>query len=228
MVKREPTLWWKASHWVQGVNYPVGPYWVHGGFWNNSPNFYPVGKGWVFFKSTHQSTHWVTLWEFHSKSAHHVPEPLTVGSFKKYHQFDHNIPNHIPNGFFESLWENWTKLRTLFDYTEINPVGTFWSDWWVLFERTHTEWLRHMMGTFWMKFSKSYPVGTLVGTVEKYPPLTCWVKVRWIVSEPSVYSAWTDWVIDPLPPVPVDQSPLESTSDLLRMFFPFFQSWIWD
>ena len=51
------------KHWGQGVNYPVGPCWVHGGFWNNSPSFYPVGKGWVFFKSTHQSTHWVTLWK---------------------------------------------------------------------------------------------------------------------------------------------------------------------
>ena len=30
------------SHWGQGVNYPVG-------------------KGCVFFKNTHQSTHWVTL-----------------------------------------------------------------------------------------------------------------------------------------------------------------------
>ena len=78
---------------------------------------------------------------------------------KSTHQFDHNVPNHIPNGFFESLWENWTKLKILFDYIEINPVGTFWSDWWVLFERTHTEWLRHMMGTFWMKFSKN-PLGS--------------------------------------------------------------------
>ena len=51
-----------------------------------------------------------------------------------------------------------------------------------------------------MKFSKN-PVGTLVGTFEKYPPLTHWVKVGRIVSEPSMYSAWTHWVIDPLPPV---------------------------
>ena len=28
-------------------------------------------------------------------------------------------------------------------------------------------------------------MGTLVGTFEKYPPLTHWVKVRQIVSEPS-------------------------------------------
>ena len=52
-----------SRHWGQGVNYPVGPCWVHGRFWNNSPNFYPVGKGWVSFESTHQSTHWVTLWK---------------------------------------------------------------------------------------------------------------------------------------------------------------------
>ena len=44
-------------------------------------------------------------------------------------------------------------------------------------------------------------MGTLVGTFERYPPLTCWVKVGRIVSEPSMYSAWTHWVIDPLPPV---------------------------
>ena len=25
---------------------------------------------------------------------------------KSTHQFDHNVPSHIPNGFFESLWEN--------------------------------------------------------------------------------------------------------------------------
>ena len=44
-------------------------------------------------------------------------------------------------------------------------------------------------------------MGTLVGTFERYPPLTHWVKVGQIVSEPSMYSAWTHWVIDPLPPV---------------------------
>ena len=62
---------------------------------------------------------------------------------KSTHQFDHNVPSHIPNGFFESLWENWTKLRILFDYIEINPLGTFWSDWWVLFERNsqRTHWV---------------------------------------------------------------------------------------
>ena len=44
-------------------------------------------------------------------------------------------------------------------------------------------------------------MGTLVGTFEKYPPLTHWVKDGRIVSEPTMYSAWTHWVIDPLPPV---------------------------
>ena len=44
-------------------------------------------------------------------------------------------------------------------------------------------------------------MGTLVGTFEKYPPLTHWVKVGQIVSEPSMYSTWTHWAIDPLPPV---------------------------
>ena len=44
-------------------------------------------------------------------------------------------------------------------------------------------------------------MGTLVGTFEKYPPLTRWVKVGQIVSEPTMYSARTHWVIDPLPPV---------------------------
>ena len=45
----------------------------------------------------------------------------------------------------------------------------------------------------------------------------------------------SDSSLDPIlpwftkPPLsPVDQSPLESTSDLLCMFFPFFQSQIWD
>ena len=47
-------------------------------------------------------------------------------------------------------------------------------------------------------------MGTLVGTFEKYPPLTHWVKAGRIVSEPSMYSAWTHWVIDPLPPVQLD------------------------
>ena len=45
-------------------------------------------------------------------------------------------------------------------------------------------------------------MGTLVVTFGKYPPLTHWVKVGQIVSEPTMYSAWTHWVIDPLPPVP--------------------------
>ena len=65
--------------------------------------------------------------------------------------------------------------------------------WWALFERNSQR-------THWV-LSKSYLVGTLVGTFEKYPPLTHWVKVGRIVSEPTMYSAWTHWVIDPLPPV---------------------------
>ena len=45
----------------QGQKYPVGPLRVHWGFWNNSPTFYPMGKGWVLFKSTFQSTHKASL-----------------------------------------------------------------------------------------------------------------------------------------------------------------------
>ena len=106
---------------------------------------------------------------------------------KSTHQLDYNVPNHIPNGFFESLWENWTKLRILFDYIEINLLGTFWSDWWVLLERTLCKWLRHMVGTFWMKFSKNplgsfkeLPSGYFGGYFWKiltpYPPGKSWVN----------------------------------------------------
>ena len=60
-----PPLLFRVIHLTGGKGSitPVDLCWVHGGFWNNSPNFYPVGKRWVFFKSTHQSTYWVTLWK---------------------------------------------------------------------------------------------------------------------------------------------------------------------
>ena len=74
-------------HWGWGGLKPVITCWEHWELWLNEPsNFtvmtyrthlrcthnmchwgqgvnYPVGKGWVFFKNTHQSTHWVTLWK---------------------------------------------------------------------------------------------------------------------------------------------------------------------
>ena len=58
-----------------------------------------------------------------------------------------------------------------------------------------------------------YIVVKLMGTFEKYPPLTHWVNVGRIVSEPFIYSTWTHWVIDPLPPVsarPPPTPPLQS------------------
>ena len=72
-----------------------------------------------------------------------------------------------------------------------------------------------------MKFSKNplgsfkeLPSGYFGGYFERYPLLTCWVKVGQIVSEPSMYLAWTHWVIDPLPPVSTEGSLLEAeTSD---------------
>src|SRR5258706_9392882 len=42
---------------------------------------------------------------------------------KSTHQFDHNVPSHILNGFFESLWENSTKLRVYFWDIKKNPCG---------------------------------------------------------------------------------------------------------
>ena len=51
-------LWlvWDWWHWEQGVTYPGGALWVHGGFWNNSPPLYPASPWWVLFESTHQFT----------------------------------------------------------------------------------------------------------------------------------------------------------------------------
>ena len=100
---------------------------------------------------------------------------------------------------------------------------------WVLSNSTHQSDQKYTLGLFqynqgessiWFNFptnsqryhwvpSKSYPVGTLVGTFKKYPPLTHWVKAGQIVSEPSICSAWTHWVIDPLPPVPPAPLPLQ-------------------
>ena len=40
-----------------------------------------------------------------------------------------------------------------------------------------------------------------MGTFKKYPPWTRWVKCKRIVSEPTMYSACTCWVIVPSPPV---------------------------
>ena len=95
------------THWGQGVNYPVGPCWVHGGFWNNSPDFYPVGKGWVFFKSTHQSTHWVTLWK------------NPVGSLRTLFEKCPSCAWATHCGFFQKVPINLTTI-----YPTIYPVGS--------------------------------------------------------------------------------------------------------
>ena len=83
--------WWAsasalaASHWRQTPIYPLGTWWVHGGFWNKIPSMgppgpcwlhfnyfynlppiyppkYPLGTCWVFLQSTHPDTHWSTDW----------------------------------------------------------------------------------------------------------------------------------------------------------------------
>ena len=73
---------------------------------------------------------------------------LTVLS-KYTQQFAQNLFNHIPIGFFESLWSNWTKLRVSFESFQMNLPDMFWANCWIYFERTLNGWLRHMVGTFW-------------------------------------------------------------------------------
>ena len=205
-----------CRHWGQGVNYPVGPWWVHSGFWNNSPNFYPVGKGWVFFKSTHQSTHWVTLWKNPVGSLRISYKKCPSCAWATHCGFFQKVPINLikkyPLGLFQcnqresSIWFNfptnsqrtqwvygWVHCGQIDGYFLKEPFVSGSGTWWALFEwnSQRTQWV----------LSKSYPVGTLVGTFEKYPPLTHWVKVGRIVSEPTMYSPWTHWVIDPLPPV---------------------------
>ena len=47
------TVW----HWGQGVNYPVGTWWVHCDFWSNSLTFYPPGPWRTLLKRTLQFAH---------------------------------------------------------------------------------------------------------------------------------------------------------------------------
>ena len=56
-------------------------------------------------------------------------------------------------------------------------------------------------GGHFLKEILKEPTGYFGGYFKKYPPLTHWVKGGQIVSEPTMYLAWTHWVIDPLLPV---------------------------
>ena len=116
-----------------------------------------------------------------------------LGLFQ-YNQRESSIWFNFPTNSQRTHWVyGWVHCGQINGYflKELFVSGS--GTWWALFERNSQR-------THWV-LSKSYLVGTLVGTFEKYPPLTHWVKVGQIVSEPSMYSAWTHWVIDPLPPV---------------------------
>ena len=72
----------------------------------------------------------------------HLPRVLS----KSVQECGHKVFNHIHNDFFESLLWNSTKLRIHDECIKKNPLDTFWSHKWALFEGTLNEWLRCIVG----------------------------------------------------------------------------------
>ena len=126
-----------------------------------------------------------------------------LGLFQ-YNQRESSIWFNFPTNSQRTHWVyGWVHCGQINGYflKELFVSGS--GTWWALFERNSQR-------THWV-LSKSYLMGTLVGAFEKYPPLTHWVKAGQIVSEPTICSTWTHWVIDPLPPVhPSDTNSLLS------------------
>ena len=72
----------------------------------------------------------------------------------------------------------------------IDPLGKFGANWRVLSKSTQT-------------LPNGQSGGKLMGSFKNYSLWACWVKWEQIDSKPTMYSACTHWVNDPLPPVPV-------------------------
>ena len=85
-------------------------------------------------------------------------------------------------GFFESLWENWATLRVYCGYFIKNPLGTFWSNWWVHCEHFVKEWSEfvqkvpttYLLGmsqaNWWALFEndQDLPAGYFAGQIDGY------------------------------------------------------------
>ena len=134
-----------------------------------------------------------------------MPEPLFVGSFKKCTEI---WSQHTWGVLFKELTKNsqfhpilqWT-LKELKKY----PPGMLWSNLCALFERTHKEWLRHMLGTCWTNLQKnpvssfkSAPSGYLGGyfsnVTTMWPPVTLVIKVMSTFQKWSQSTPWVMWV----------------------------------
>jgi len=103
-------------------------------------------------------THWV-LSQFWSKCTHNVPEPLIESSFKEYLKI---CPQYTQSYTQWVLWEFVVKLNHIESLLGVlwkEPTGHIVCIFWVFFERTLNEWLRHIVGTFWSKLWKN-PVGS--------------------------------------------------------------------
>ena len=115
------------------------------------------------------------LWKNPSISFTMYPVATWVGSLQKWSAWTHWSHQNQSDGYFSKVPSKY-------------PVGILRVNCRVLSQRTHT-----LPGGFFE--------GKLMGSFQKCLPWACWVKCRWIVSEPSMYSQCTPWVNDPLPPV---------------------------
>ena len=88
-------------------------------FWKNyllgkvksNPKNRPVSKFW---------SKWWAIFEIDQKKLFTLPSGYffqkTLRFFHDFFsKFAHNVPNHLLNGFFESLLKNWTELRVFFE-----------------------------------------------------------------------------------------------------------------
>ena len=92
-------------------------------FFINLLTQYPLGKFRVFFQkllTTLIKTYSQGNFRNWSKKALYLAQQVILSKNPKVlswicSKFAHNVPNHLLNGFFESLLKDWTKLRVFFE-----------------------------------------------------------------------------------------------------------------
>ena len=163
----------------------------------NSPGSYPAGKRWALSKSTQHNTQWVLFERTHFvlwRSAGEVSTQYPGGTLWK-----NPLSSFTKCPVIWSQCAQWVLCKVLTTNSQCGsilpqtlkepskcPLGTFWSNCWVFCERNQGVLSQSTQGVLCGHFAstspknkaslfKMYPLGIVLGTFWKCPPLTCWL-----------------------------------------------------
>ena len=100
-----------TPHWGQTPIYPLGTWWVHGGFWNKIPSMDPPGPFWLLFDYFYNlptqipTRYMLSIFKkYLAQNLLRVVLIYPLGSFWLILHFAHNSLTQIPTGYILSIF----------------------------------------------------------------------------------------------------------------------------